>query len=78
MKLRTIIQLERMKRFATAKELADAAGVTVMRYKRFERGLKYYHLTPDELERVAKVLNISIESFADAKGAPILGEWCEA
>ena len=52
---------------AIMETVLSAAGVSADGYKRLEL-----------LERVAKVLNVSIERFADAKGAPILGEWCEA
>ena len=78
MRLKTVIQLERMKRFDTAKAFALAAGVDVLRYKRFEAGLIYYHLKADELERLADVLKIPVATFATEKGAPIRGDWCEA
>ena len=75
MRLKTIIQLERMKRFDTAKQFARAAGVDWLRYKRFEAGFKYYHLKADELARLADVLKIPVETFATEKGAPIFGDW---
>lgn len=62
------MRLERCKKFATAKELANAAGIEPRKYLKFEAGEQYRRLDRVELERISDCLKIPVELFADNTG----------
>ena len=70
MKVNTVVRMLRVQRYGSAAELAQKAGINILRYKRFESGIKYYHLKRDELYRIAVILRVPSSMFAQQDGSP--------
>ncbi len=70
MKVRTIVAMLRVRQYPSAANLARQAGINILRYKRFESAIKYYHLTQDEVLRVAATLGVDPSLIADDRGSP--------
>ena len=66
--IKTRIRWERCKKFATAKELAIAAGIEPRRYLKFEAGEQYRCLTRSEVEKLGELLNVAPDVLADERG----------
>ena len=70
MKVNTVVGALRVRQFSSAATLARHADINILRYKRFESGIKYYHLHEDEVLRVATALGVTKEMIADSQGSP--------
>ncbi len=70
MKVRTVVAMLRVRQFRSAADLARQAGINILRYKRFESAIKYYHLTKEEVWRVTAILGVDPSLIADDRGSP--------
>ena len=71
----TAARIQRLRRdFSSSRRVAEIAGVDPLRLLRFDGGEKKRRLNSDELERVAGVLGVPVESIADSKGYPVMAE----
>lgn len=69
----TVLRVERVKHgYKSAVEFAKASGVRPVFYKYYEMAKQYYNIRSDERLKIAKALNIPVESFCDEKGRPLM------
>lgn len=72
MKIRTVVRMLRARHFSSAADLAQRAQIDILRYKRFEAAVRYYHLRHDEVLRLAAVLGYPPSELASDDGSPKL------
>lgn len=56
----------------TGASLARQAQVEPQRYRAWETGREFYYLRPDEIQRIAEVLQTTPAELADEKGHALL------